>query len=284
MKLRTVQKQTHIETIPVGPFTVKQPLPAPGLDQVSPFILLHHAGPATHAPGALQARLSPHPHRGFEPVTFLFLGGLHHRDSLGSEGFLQGGDVQWMTAGSGIIHSEGPSAQFAAEGGIMELIQLWVNLPRGNKMTKPKYQDIKADSIPHLELNGFSFRVVAGELAGATGPASTFTPMLAATATFTEGATVELPFDPDWNVLVYVLDGSLQAGAETLAGSNLGVFRTDGEGISLAALSGGRLLLLAGQPISEPMVSYGPFVMNYEGELRKAVLDFHEGRMGVLEA
>ena len=127
----------------VGPFQVKQPLPSPVLNQVSPFILLHHAGPSKHAPGEINARLSPHPHRGFEPVTFLFSGKIHHRDSTGSEGFLESGDVQWMTAGSGIIHSEGPSASFAKEGGEMELIQLWVNLPREKKMTKPKYQDLK---------------------------------------------------------------------------------------------------------------------------------------------
>ena len=127
----------------VGPFKIKQPLPNDELQQVSPFILLHHGGPQTHAPGEIKARLSPHPHRGFEPVTFLFSGKIHHKDSTGAEGFLQTGDVQWMTAGSGIVHSEGPSVDFAKEGGDMEIIQLWVNLPRDHKMTQPKYQDIK---------------------------------------------------------------------------------------------------------------------------------------------
>ena len=130
MNYRNIQKHTALQHMKVGPFTVRQPLPSDTLSQVSPFILLHHAGPQTHAPGAITPRLSPHPHRGFEPVTFIFKGKLHHKDSAGHEGFLESGDVQWMTAGSGIIHSEGPSEAIAREGGEMEIIQLWVNLPR----------------------------------------------------------------------------------------------------------------------------------------------------------
>jgi redox-sensitive bicupin YhaK (pirin superfamily) len=284
MTNRSVQKHTHVDTMAIGPFGVRQPLPAPGLDQVSPFLLLHHAGPATHAPGAIKARLSPHPHRGFEPVTFLFSGRLHHKDSLGNEGFLEGGDVQWMTAGSGILHSEGPSERFAAEGGKMELIQLWVNLPRDHKMTAPKYQDLKAASIPVVERNGFSFRVVAGDFEGVSGPASTFSPITALSVSFNEGAAVDLSFPPEWHVLAYVLDGSIATAGEVLDGGNLGVFGSEGAGIRLEARSNGKLLLLAGEPIQEPMVSYGPFVMNYPGEIKQAVLDFQEGRMGVLES
>src|SRR5215208_5725733 len=135
MKYRKATKYTSLQQINIGPFKVKQPLPNDTLTQVSPFILLHHAGPAIHEAGEIKARLSPHPHRGFEPVTFLFSGKIHHKDSTGSEGLLESGDVQWMTSGSGIIHSEGPSSAFAKEGGDMELIQLWVNLPRAHKMT-----------------------------------------------------------------------------------------------------------------------------------------------------
>ncbi len=127
MKFRTIKKYTSLERFNVGPFQVKQPMPGVGLDGLDPFLLLHHAGPSIHKPHEIKARLSPHPHRGFEPVTFLFSGKLHHKDSTGSEGFLETGDVQWMTSGKGIIHSEGPSETFAAEGGTMELIQLWVN-------------------------------------------------------------------------------------------------------------------------------------------------------------
>jgi len=157
---------------------VKQPLPSQVLDGVSPFLLLHHAGPTTYQPGEIVSRLSPHPHRGFEPVTFLFSGNLHHKDSTGSEGFLESGDVQWMTSGSGIIHSEGPSAEFAQHGGTMELIQLWVNLPRAHKMTPPKYQDVKQRDMPVIHKGGFDIRLVAGSFDGQEGPASTFSPLL----------------------------------------------------------------------------------------------------------
>src|SRR5688572_320541 len=135
MKLATIKQHTEAHPIKVGPFNVKQPLPNTVMDQFSPFLLLHHAIPTTYAPGALSARLSPHPHIGFEPVTFLFSGKLHHKDSAGGEGFLDAGDAQWMTAGKGIVHSEGPAAEFVETGGEMELIQLWINLPRAHKLT-----------------------------------------------------------------------------------------------------------------------------------------------------
>lgn len=284
MKQRTVKKYTELEHMAVGPFKVKQPLPNSSLEQVSPFLLLHHAGPQTHAPGEIKVRLSPHPHRGFEPVTFLFSGKIHHKDSTGSEGFLQSGDVQWMTAGSGIIHSEGPSAEFANEGGEMELIQLWVNLPRDNKMTAPKYQDIKRNSIPAVNENGFAFNIVAGEYKGVKGPASTFTPILAATIQFDDSGETEISLPPSYNALLYVLTGELQVGGERLVKHNLAVFQKDGEGTVLKSMQKGKALLLAGEPIEEPVVSYGPFVMNYPGEIRQAVLDYHEGKMGVLES
>jgi redox-sensitive bicupin YhaK (pirin superfamily) len=269
----------------VGPtFRVKQPLPARDLGQVSPFILLHHAGPQEHAPGAVEARLSPHPHRGFEPVTFLFSGKLHHKDSTGAEGFLETGDVQWMTAGSGIIHSEGPSAAFAREGGSMELVQLWVNLPRAHKMTEPKYQDIKGSSIPVIEKNGFHVQVVAGELDGQQGPASTFTPIMALMVRFGNEGKIDIPVPENWNALAYVLAGSVATDGTVLDTNNTGVFKHDGDTVSLEARSEGYLLFLAGKPIEEPVVSYGPFVMNYPGEIRQAMLDYETGKMGVLES
>jgi quercetin 2,3-dioxygenase len=285
MKQRSVSLHTDLVHMNVGPsFRVKQPLPAEGLQQVSPFILLHHAGPQQHAPGAVTARLSPHPHRGFEPVTFLFSGKLHHKDSTGAEGFLESGDVQWMTAGSGIIHSEGPSEQFAREGGAMELVQLWVNLPRDHKMTAPKYQDIKGSTIPVSERNGFRVQVVAGEFEGNKGPASTFTPIMALMVHFGNKGAIDIPVPQGWNALAYVLAGSVKAGDTTLATNNMSVFVPDGDGTTLEAQSAGYLLFLAGEPIEEPVVSYGPFVMNYPGEIKQAILDYETGKMGVLQS
>jgi redox-sensitive bicupin YhaK (pirin superfamily) len=280
---RTLTKYTTLERFNVGPFQVKQSLPADGLDQVDPFLLIHHAGPSIHKPGEIKARLSPHPHRGFEPVTFLFSGKLHHKDSTGSEGFLETGDVQWMTSGSGIIHSEGPSEAFASEGGTMELIQLWVNLSRDDKMSNPKYQDIKKDQIPVIKQNGFEIELVAGEYKNVTGPASTFSPILAMMVHFEKDAETSINIPTSYNALIYVLSGLVDTNGTTLEELNLGVSNKDGDSIHLQTKSTGKLLLLAGKPINEPIASQGPFVMNYPGEIRQAMLDYETGKMGVLD-
>jgi redox-sensitive bicupin YhaK (pirin superfamily) len=282
MIYRKATVHTSLQHFNVGPFKVKQPLPNNEISQVSPFILLHHAGPDSHAPGEIKARLSPHPHRGFEPVTFLLNGKIHHKDSTGSEGFLKTGDVQWMTAGSGIIHSEGPSSEFAKEGGEMELIQLWVNLPRAEKMTVPKYQDIKKENIPVRSENGFGFRVVAGNYKGLQGPASTFTPILAMVVDFEEGAETVIEIPESYNALVYVLSGSLESNGTPLERLNMAVYDHEGTGVQLVAKSKGKLLFLSGEPIQEPVASYGPFVMNYPGEIKQAIMDYELGKMGVL--
>ena len=284
MKLRTINKHTSLQHMSVGPFKVKQPLPNDELDQVSPFILLHHGGPQNHKPGEIRARLSPHPHRGFEPVTFLFSGKIHHKDSTGNEGFLQTGDVQWMTAGSGIIHSEGPSAEFAREGGDMEIIQLWVNLPRDHKMTKPKYQDIKGGSMPIIRDNGFEMKLVAGEYEGQKGPASTFTPILAMMVHFREGGETKIAVPSSFNAMFYVLEGRVEANGVPLDQFNMAVAAKDGDEVALKATTNGKLLFLAGEPINEPVVSYGPFVMNYPGEIKQAIMDYELGKMGILES
>jgi quercetin 2,3-dioxygenase len=286
MSIRKVIKQTYGQQLKMGPLKVRQPLPVPGLDQISPFILLHHAGPTEHAPNGMKERLSPHPHRGFEPVTFLFNGKLHHKDSAGHEGFLESGDVQWMTAGSGIIHSEGPSQAFATEGGTLELIQLWVNLPREHKMTSPKYQDIKRNNIPVLHKDGskIEVRLVAGEYEGVKGPASTFTNILALMIHFEVGAQTTFSIPHTMNALLYVLDGDVETGGAKVSRYDLAQFANEGDTIDFKTFSKGHALLLAGEPIQEPVVSYGPFVMNYPGEIKQAILDYETGKMGVLES
>ena len=267
----------------VGPFKVKQPLPNSEVDGLSPFILLHHAGPTHHAPGEIKALLSPHPHRGFEPVTFLFNGSLHHKDSTGSEGFLQTGDVQWMTSGKGIIHSEGPSEDFAKKGGLMELVQLWINLPRENKLTEPKYQDIKSEQIPVVEENGFRTKVVAGEYRGKKGPAQTFIPIHAYMVEFEKNGKAVYEIPADHNLMVYVLEGTVVSTGTEINSLEMAVFEKSGEPLTLESKTSGKLLLLAGEPINEPVVSYGPFVMNYPGEIKQAIMDYEMGKMGELE-
>jgi redox-sensitive bicupin YhaK (pirin superfamily) len=267
----------------MGPMRVKQPLPSVGLEQLSPFILLHHAGPDFYEPGKYQTRLGPHPHRGFEPVTFLFSGKAHHRDSMGNKGDLQSGGVQWMTAGSGIIHSEGPSDAFREEGGTLELIQLWVNLPRANKMTAPKYQDLPAEAIPEINEGGFKIKLVSGAYKDYNGPANTFTPILSMMLSCEREAELFIPMPASYNALVYVLDGTVKQESENIDKLNMIVYQHDGDGIQLKATQGSRLLLLAGEPIHEPIYSYGPFVMNYPAEIKQAILDYESGKMGSLD-
>jgi quercetin 2,3-dioxygenase len=286
MSSRKVIKKTYGQQIQMGSLKVRQPLPASGLDQVSPFILLHHAGPTVHAAGEAKSRLSPHPHRGFEPVTFLFSGKLHHKDSLGNEGFLNSGDVQWMTAGSGILHSEGPSEDFAKEGGTFELIQLWVNLPRDNKMTPPKYQDIKKESIPVIKQDNdkVEIKLVAGNYNNNKGPASTFTNIIAMMIAFEEDASTTFDIPKEMNALLYVLDGEVTTGDEEVSKYNLVQYDNSFDTIDLSSKTKGKALLLAGIPIIEPISTYGPFVMNYPGEIKQAILDYENGKMGSLES
>jgi len=284
MKARKVQNISFAKEFPMGPMRVKQPLPATNLRQVSPFLLLHHAGPDYHTPNGKQPRLSPHPHRGFEPVTFLFQGKIHHKDSLGNEGLLNAGDVQWMTSGKGIIHSEGPSAAFAAEGGNFELIQLWVNLPRKDKMTEPKYQHLTKETMPVLQEKGLTMQLVAGEYKGQIGAASTFSPILAMMVHFEAGAKTFFEIPTSYNAVAYVLDGTIKSDEATIEKLHMATFDQTGEGIDFEAITDGKLLLLAGEPINEPMSTYGPFVMNSPAELKQAIEDYEMGLMGVLES
>ncbi|HEX2533734.1 MAG TPA: pirin family protein [Chitinophagaceae bacterium] len=285
MEPRTVRQKSGGEALKVGPLSVRQPLPAAGLEDTSPFLLLHHAGPQLFTAGQQAQRLSPHPHRGFEPVTFLFSGGLHHRDSLGNEGYLEAGDVQWMTAGRGIIHSEGPSEALQQQGGVLELVQLWVNLPRAHKGAAPAYQDIKADSIPAIELaeGMVTVRVVAGTVLDQTGPARTFTPLTAMTVRFEAGARWQLPVPAEHTALAYLLNGELETGGTKVNPQELVLYAAAGDTLTFESTTAGRLLLLTGLPIREPVVSYGPFVLNYPGEIKQAVLDYETGKMGALD-
>jgi redox-sensitive bicupin YhaK (pirin superfamily) len=191
--------------------------------------------------------------------------------------------VQWMTAGSGIIHSEGPSEEFAKEGGTMELIQLWINLPRDYKMTTPKYQDISSSTFPVIKEDKAQLKLVTGDYKGQKGPASTFTPILAMMVDFDENAHLLFDVPESYNTLVYLLDGKLNVDGTEVAKLNLIQFNNDGEQVGFQSNEKGKLLLLAGEPINEPISSYGPFVMNYPGEIKQAILDYETGKMGSLD-
>ncbi|MBU3699949.1 MAG: pirin family protein [Candidatus Kapabacteria bacterium] len=283
--LRPVHLITTSLLTNVGPLNVKQPLPVAALRDADPFILLHHAGPQPVVPGEFHGRVDPHPHRGFEPVSFVYQGSLLHRDSLGNEGAIADGEVQWITSGRGIIHSEGPSEKLLREGGQLEIIQLWINLPASKKMMEPAYQELHLDAIPEVPVLGGkgSLRLVAGTLGDVTGPAITQSPIMAAMGRFPAGSSGQIDLPPMKTALLYVLGGTLRVNNDHVVERHeLVVFEDRGDSIQLDVSEDTSILLLAGEPLAEPIVAYGPFVMNTEDEIRQAYTDFRQGAMGVL--
>ena len=253
---------------------------------ISPFLLLDYAGPMPFSPTEHQRGVGEHPHRGFETVTLVYQGELAHKDSTGSGGVIGVGDVQWMTAAKGILHEEFHSHEFAQQGGTLEVVQLWVNLPKRDKMVTPRYQTITKEDIPQMTLaDGQSvLRVIAGEVEGLTGPAETHTPMLVMDGTLNAAAQVTLPVKEGWTAIVVLRKGKLRANGQTLSVGQTVIFEQKGQDLDLHAIeNGSEVLILAGEPIDEPIVGYGPFVMNSEAEIRQAIDDFQSGQFGRLE-
>ena len=267
---------------PAPGLRVLRPFPGPDLDYASPFLMLDHFGPERIRPGD-EGGLNPHPHRGFETVTFLFQGAMEHHDSSGGHGHLRAGGVQWMTAGSGIVHAEYREKEFARTGGVLEGVQLWVNLPRKFKMEAPHYQDIPAEKFAAAKFPDGEARVVAGELLGVRGPAVTYTPIVAAHVKLEAGASVELPIPASFNAYVYAVRGSGRSTDVSFAKNQLVEYRGDGGSVQVTATEALDFLLLAGEPIDEPVVSWGPFVMNTREQIIQARDDYLAGRMGRLE-
>ncbi|MGX9775968.1 pirin family protein [Janthinobacterium aestuarii] len=249
--------------------------------QLSPFLLLDYAGPAEFAPGTRPPGVGSHPHRGFETVTIVYKGEVAHRDSTGQGGVIGPGDVQWMTAGAGILHEEFHSPAFTQSGGTLEMVQLWVNLPAKNKMTAPGYQAITSDTIPTLALpdDAGSVRVIAGDFAGQHGPARTFSPMQVWDVRLAQGKLTELPVTRGWSTALIVLHGTaLVNGESVVREAQMALFERDGDSITVEANNDAVVLLLSGEPIDEPIVGHGPFVMNTEAEIAQAFEDFNSGR------
>jgi redox-sensitive bicupin YhaK (pirin superfamily) len=245
---------------------------------ISPFLLFDYAGPHMFEPATQARGVGRHPHRGFETVTIVYDGEVSHKDSTGGGGTIGPGDVQWMTAAGGIIHEEFHSPGFTRAGGPFRMVQLWVNLPAKDKMTPPRYQAIVSSDIPTVELPGARARVIAGELAGVRGPASTFTPLNMWDVRLEAGAELELPLPEGHNALIAVLSGHVTIGGEPVGEAEVARFSTEGEGATLRADGDTMLLVLTGEPIDEPVFGYGPFVMNTEAEIRQAIDDFNSGR------
>ncbi len=253
--------------------------------RLSPFLLLDFAGPASFPPTDKPRGVDEHPHRGFETVTIVYQGKVEHRDSGGNRGTVGPGDVQWMTAGSGVVHEEKHEREFAREGGTLEMIQLWVNLPKAEKMTAPRYQTLFSADIPAVELagNAGQARVIAGELQGHRGPASTFSPVEVYDLQLKAGGGVELAIPEGHNASLLVRKGSLSLDEDqALTSGELAIFDTTGDRIAFRVNEDTTALLLAGRPIPDPVVSYGPFVMNTQAEVQQALTDYRAGRMGHL--
>ncbi len=254
--------------------------------ETSPFLLLDYGAPREIAPSETPTGVGEHPHRGFETVTISYAGEIRHRDSGGGGGVIGPGDVQWMTAGGGLVHEEKYSREFSRRGGTAEMVQLWVNLPAALKMTKPRYQDLRASQFPVVELEGGagSARLIAGEHGGAKGPAKSHTPVLLWDLRLKEGKTARLELPGGFSASLLVLRGGVALnGGETAGRSELAVFRREGRTISLDAKADSTALLMGGEPIREPIAGYGPFVMNTPEEIRRAILDYNSGKMGHLD-
>ena len=267
-------------------FPVRTLFPQPGLDaQMSPFLLLDYAGPSDFAPSDTPRGVGEHPHRGFETVTVVYQGEVAHRDSAGNQGVIGPGDVQWMTAASGVVHEEMHTPAFTRRGGPMEMVQLWVNLPRAHKMAPPRYQTLERAAIPEVELpGGGRLRIIAGAFDDRHGPAMTFTPLDLWDLRLPAGGSVELPLTAGHTTAIFVLSGAVTVndGEARVADAELALLTLDGETAGLRADAETRLLVLAGEPIREPVARYGPFVMNTRAELQQAFEDYQAGRMGHL--
>jgi quercetin 2,3-dioxygenase len=286
MKTRTVSRLLYAHPMDMGGLPIRQPLPTKQVEQIDPFLLLHHAD--VKAPKHVKpdhAGVGPHPHRGFSPVTFIFKGGVHHRDSRGNDSTIYAGGAQWMNAGMGIMHSERPPDDIHEIGGRQEIIQLWINTPAEHKMDQPAYYPLSAEEAPVInsEDGKVTGHVFSGEVLGVKGPIPSHTIVNSATLEFKKGGKISIPLPESHNAFIYLLDGKLNVtGFGMVEELHLVHFKNDGEGIELEAQEDTRVLLLSGEPINEKVVSHGPFVMNNQTQIMEAMRDYQMGKMGIL--
>lgn len=252
--------------------------------QISPFLLFDYAGPARFEPAKQPRGVGTHPHRGFETVTIVYDGEVSHRDSTGKGGTIGPGDVQWMTAASGILHEEFHSPAFTAAGGNFRVVQLWVNLPAKHKMSAPGYQAITNADIPAVEVPGGRVRVIAGDFQATKGPAKSFTPINLWDLRLRAGASLKLDLPESHNAALAVLSGEVTVNSKTARDAQVVLLDSAGSEVEVTASSDAMLLVLTGEPIEEPIAGYGPFVMNSETEIRQAIADFNSGRFGQIAA
>lgn len=287
MKLNTIKTVGRSDFVNMGPIELRQPIPTQQIENIDPFILLHHYGPYTISEDSNPFDLGPHPHRGFEPITFLIQGEQLHRDSLGHESIVKAGDVQWTTAGRGIIHSEGPTKEFVKKGGTLEGIQLWLNLPAEKKMIAANYQHVKNKdfNVVTSDDEKITLQIIAGNLEGKNGKIATQTSINVYMIDVEEGGEHSIKIDKTHQSLVYLLNGSVTINDELnlIQDENqLIEFNQDGEHFSIKGNSQSKLLFLSGTPFKEKVTSWGPYVMNTQTEIMEALRDYQQGKMGFL--
>ncbi|RMZ51003.1 pirin family protein [Flavobacteriaceae bacterium PRS1] len=287
MKLNTIKNVGKSDFINMGPIELRQPIPTKEIEMIDPFVLLHHYGPYQISEESNPFDLGPHPHRGFEPVTFLIQGEQLHRDSLGHESVVKAGDVQWTTAERGIIHAEGPTKEFVQRGGTLEGIQLWLNLPAEKKMIPANYQHVKSEDFPVItsEDNKVNIQIIAGNLEDKSGKIKTQTAVSAFMIDVEKDGYYELKISKNEQSLLYLLHGNVIINdTDTLVEdeNQLIEFQQDGEGFSIKGNEKSKLLFLSGVPIKEHVTSCGPYVMNTQTEIMEAMRDYQQGKMGFL--
>ncbi|HEX2559905.1 pirin family protein [Phenylobacterium sp.] len=268
----------------IGDLVTRRPLPGPGLDQVDPFLFLNHHGPQVYPPGNRGLPFGPHPHRGFETVTFILEGELAHRDTGGHESVIRAGGVQWMTAGRGLVHAEVSPEDFKRRGGPLEILQLWVNLPSRLKMTEPRYTGVQQDEIPSLCDGGVELNLISGSHGGRTGPIESLTGVFMSTLRMEAGASVGFEGLSGRHVFLYLVSGEIRIGGRSIAQHHLVQLDRAGAILRIEAAQAAVLVFGHADPIDEPVVAHGPFVMTSVEEIRQAYADYQAGKFGMMAA
>lgn len=281
---RTIKRILNSANVDMGNLLTRQPLPSGVVQQLDPFLLLHHTGPTEFEPDNRGLPFAPHPHKGFETVTFIFEGAVEHKDSTGHQSTIKTGGVQWMTAGRGIVHSENLPKEFIDNGGIVEYIQLWINLPAKYKSVPAKYQGLQKNDIPEVILpdGAGKLRVVAGEFSDTKGAANSLTGIEAYELYLEPNKELNIPVAPGKEILFYVLNGTVEIDGQVLLGHQGVQFDLEGDAILIRTKETSKILMCTGDPIGEPVVSHGPFVMNTQTEIMQAMRDYQSGKMGMV--
>lgn len=280
--MRTIKHQHRAVSAPIADLITYRALPTQSVEHLDPFLFLNHHGPQRYAPNNQGLPFGPHPHRGFETVTFILEGDIMHQDTGGHESVIEAGGIQWMTAGSGLIHAEVSSPAFKQSGGPLEILQLWVNLPAKDKMVAPRYIGLQKPEIPEVGLDEgrVVIHAVSGEWAGTSGAVQPLADIQLATINFKADGRVTLPIPAEHTVFFYTIQGKLRVNGQETEALRLAEFNHDGDTLEIEALTDAVLLLGHAQPFQEPIVAYGPFVMNTEAEIEQAYQEYRAGKFG----